>query len=103
MYYFKRVKLLCIPPYEGMRDLMVNIAARRSDIEMIIHMGDLEDGLKACISRMETSIDAIISRGGTAEIIRRNFSIPICEISLSIYDVLHAIHLAKFFPIILQL
>jgi Transcriptional regulator containing PAS, AAA-type ATPase, and DNA-binding domains len=80
-----------------MRDLMLNIAARRSDIEMIVHMGDLDDGVRAVLSRMETGIDAIISRGGTAEIIRKKFSVPTCEISLSVYDVLRAIRLAQNF------
>lgn len=93
----KKIRLLCIPPYEGMRDLMANIAARRSDINMVIHVGDLDDGLKAVTQHMGSGIDAIVSRGGTAEIIRQEFSIPTCEITLSVFDVLRAIRLAQNF------
>jgi transcriptional regulator with PAS, ATPase and Fis domain len=93
----KKVRLLCISPYEGMRDIMVNIAMRRSDIEMVIHLGDLDEGVKGVIENLSRGVDAIISRGGTAEIIRREFSIPISEVTLSVYDVLRAIRLAQGF------
>ncbi len=93
----KKVRLLCISPYEGMRDIMVNIAMRRSDIEMVIHLGDLDEGVKGVIENLSRGVDAIISRGGTAEIIRREFSIPVSEVTLSVYDVLRAIRLAQGF------
>jgi len=93
----RKIRLLCIPPYEGMRDLMANIAARRSDVELLIHVGDLESGVKIVAENIGTGIDAIVSRGGTAEIIRREFSIPTCDITLSVYDVLRAIRLAQNF------
>ncbi len=41
----RRFRILCIPPYEGMRDLIDNIAARRSDVELMVHQGNLEEGL----------------------------------------------------------
>ncbi|WOL40595.1 PrpR N-terminal domain-containing protein [Pyramidobacter sp. YE332] len=93
----KKVRLLCIAPYEGMRDVMMNIAARRSDLELVIRVGDLADGVRAVSEHLESSIDAIISRGGTAEEIRRHFSIPACEIDLSVCDILRAIRLARNF------
>ncbi|MBE6969126.1 MAG: hypothetical protein E7442_03255 [Ruminococcaceae bacterium] len=91
----KKLRLLCIPPYEGMYHLMNNIAEQRSDVEMIIHMGNLDDGLKAVLENRDKSIDAIISRGGTAETIRRHVDIPSYDIVPSVYDVLRTIRLAQ--------
>ena len=91
----KKLRLLCIPPYEGMYHLMLNIAARRSDVELIIHMGNLDDGLKAVEANRENHIDAIISRGGTAETIRRHTDIPAYDIVPSVYDMLRTIRLAQ--------
>ncbi|MGE4276674.1 MAG: PrpR N-terminal domain-containing protein [Lawsonibacter sp.] len=92
----KKLRLLCIPPYEGMYNLMTNIAAQRSDVELIIHMGNLEDGLKAVLENRDNNIDAVISRGGTAETIRAHCGdIPACDIIPSVYDVLRTIRLAQ--------
>lgn len=92
----KKLRLLCIPPYEGMYNLMTNIAAQRSDVELIIHMGNLEDGLKAVLENRDNDIDAVISRGGTAETIRTHCGdIPACDIIPSVYDVLRTIRLAQ--------
>ena len=92
----KKLRLLCIPPYEGMYNLMTNIAAQRSDVELIIHMGNLEDGLRAVLENRDNNIDAVISRGGTAETIRAHCAdIPACDIIPSVYDVLRTIRLAQ--------
>lgn len=92
----KKLRLLCIPPYEGMYNLMTNIAAQRSDVELIIHMGNLENGLKAVLENRDNDIDAVISRGGTAETIRAHCGdIPACDIIPSVYDVLRTIRLAQ--------
>ncbi len=92
----KKLRLLCIPPYEGMYNLMTNIAAQRSDVELIIHMGNLEDGLKAVLEHRDSNIDAVISRGGTAETIRAHCGdIPSCDIIPSVYDVLRTIRLTQ--------
>lgn len=92
----KKLRFLCIPPYEGMYNLMTNIAAQRSDVELIIHMGNLEDGLKAVLENRDNNIDAVISRGGTADTIRAHCGdIPACDIIPSVYDVLRTIRLAQ--------
>lgn len=92
----KKLRFLCIPPYEGMFHLMTNIAAQRSDVELLIHMGNLEDGLNAMLEHLDNDIDAVISRGGTAETIRAHCKdIPVCNIVPSVYDVLRTIRLAQ--------
>lgn len=91
----KKLRFLCIAPYEGMYHLMTNIAAQRSDVELIIQSGNLEDGLKTALDNRQRGIDAVISRGGTADALRGHMDIPICDIVPSAYDILRTIRLAQ--------
>ena len=91
----RKFKILCIPPYEGMRDLVENIAARRSDVEIIVNKGNLEEGLQIIRSSAGSNIDAIISRGCTTEMIRENINVLTCDIAPSVYDILRIIRTAN--------
>lgn len=91
----KKVRLLCIAPYEGMRELLNNIAARRNDIEIVVKVGDLEDGVRIAAENYDKNFHALISRGGTAECIRHALNIPTFEVQLNIYDVLRTIKMAQ--------
>ena len=91
----KKLRFLCIAPYEGMYHLMTNIAAQRSDVELIIQTGNLDDGLKTALDNRGRGIDAVISRGGTADALRGHMDIPICDIVPSAYDILRTIRLAQ--------
>ena len=91
----KKLRFLCIAPYEGMYHLMTNIAAQRGDVELIIQSGNLDDGLKTALDNRGRGIDAVISRGGTADTLRGHMDIPICDIVPSAYDILRTIRLAQ--------
>lgn len=91
----RKFKILCIPPYEGMRDLLENEAARRSDVELLVHQGNLNEGLKVVREKMKGNVDAILSRGCTTEIIRENVSILTYDIAPSVYDILRIIRTAQ--------
>ena len=91
----KKPRFLCIAPYEGMYHLMTNIAAQRDDVELVIQSGNLDDGLKTALDNRR-GIDAVISRGGTADVLRGHMmDIPICDIVPSAYDILRTIRLAQ--------
>ena len=91
----RKFRILCIPPYEGMRDLLDNIAAARSDVELMVHQGNLNEGLKVVRDKMKGSVDAILSRGCTTELIRENVSILTYDIAPSVYDILRIIRTAQ--------
>lgn len=91
----RKFKILCVPPYEGMRDLVENIAARRSDIELEVYNGIIEDGTDAVLSHLNSNVDAILSRGCTTEMIRRNLSVLTYDIAPSVYDILRIIRTAN--------
>lgn len=88
-------RILAIAPYESMRNLIVNLCADRPEIQLTALVGDLEEGAKLVQTIPSEDYDIIISRGGTAEIIRTVTSIPVIDISLSSYDVLSTIRLVE--------
>lgn len=93
----KRIRLLGISPYDGMKDLMLNIAQQRNDIELTAFVGDLQEGVNIVEQNLTPEINGIVSRGGTAEMIRAKFAIPVTEIHLTVYDILRAMRLAQTF------
>jgi transcriptional regulator with PAS, ATPase and Fis domain len=90
-----KIKILGIAPYEAMKTSMQKIAEERSDIDLDVYAGDLNDGVEIFNHNRQNNYDVIISRGGTAEMVGKMTSIPVVEISLSVYDILRAIKLAE--------
>lgn len=91
-------RILAIAPYESMRNLIVNLCAGRPEIQLTALVGDLDEGARLVQTIPPEDYDIIISRGGTAEIIRTVTSIPVVDISLSSYDVLSTIRLVENYP-----
>jgi len=91
----KKIKVLGIAPYEGMKSIMHKMAAERDDIDLTVYVGDLGEGVEIARRNFHSDYDVIISRGGTAEMISEITTLPLVEISLSVYDILRAIKLAE--------
>ena len=89
------IRILGIAPYEGMKAIMKNLAKERDDIDLTVYVGDLEEGVEIAKQNFHGNYDVIISRGGTASLIEAAASIPVVEITLSVYDILRAIKLAE--------
>lgn len=88
-------RILGIAPYEGMHTVMERAAQAYPNVQLDIYTGDLDEGV-AIVQRMPpNTYDCIISRGGTATLIRQVTDLPVVEINLSVYDVLSAIKLAE--------
>ncbi len=88
-------KVLGIAPYEGMRNLMLQAAASMTDVKLTVYVGDLELGAEIAARYTAQEFDVILSRGGTAELIREKSRLPVVEIELTIYDILRSIRLAE--------
>ena len=88
-----RIRILAIAPYEGMKQLMVSIAADYPQIDLTAFVGDREQGLQIAKNNFHGNYDAVISRGGTASLMRQDLRIPVVEIELSMYDILCALKL----------
>lgn len=91
----QKTKILAVAPYEGMADAISAIAQTRDDIRMTVQTGDLDNGKKIALELAHNNYDVIISRGGTAELIRSNVELPVIDIPISVYDVLRTIKLVE--------
>ena len=90
-----RTRILGIAPYEGMHTAMERAAQAYPNVQIDIYTGDLDAGV-SIVKRMPPNVyDCIISRGGTAEMIRKVTDLPVIEIRISVYDVLAAMKLAE--------
>lgn len=90
-----KARVLGIAPYEGMKTAMERAAESYPDLWLEVYTGDLEQGVDIVRNAPPDRYDCIISRGGTAEMIRSVTTTPVVEIALSVYDVLRAIKLAE--------
>lgn len=90
-----KVRVLAIAPYEEMTLVMQHALDSFPDVEMDIFVGDLEEGVNIVKNTQQNMYDCIISRGGTASLIKDLTHLPVIAINLSVYDVLSAMKLAE--------
>jgi len=90
-----KIKVLVIAPYQGLLELIKNLEQELLNFELIVHVADLAESLMLLEMYKDEPIDFIISRGGTAETLKKNTSIPVVEIELSGYDILRILTLLK--------
>ena len=88
-------RILVIAPYESMKNILLNICKDRPEIHLTVMVGDLSEGARLVQEIREDEYDIVVSRGGTAEILRTVVSIPVVEIQLSSYDILSSLKLAE--------
>ncbi len=91
----KRIKLLAIVPYEGLREIINESAKAFADLEVDTYIGDMYEGLHIAQELQHNGYVAIISRAGTAELIETVANIPVIRIQISVCDMLRAIKLAQ--------
>ncbi len=91
------MKILAIAPYEGLKELITQLA-KKEKLDITTEIGDLNQGLSLAKAAKKQGFDIIISRGGTAELIQRELSIPVVEIEVSGYDMLRVLTLVKKYP-----
>lgn len=91
----KKIKILAVAPYEGIADIIREQAARRNDIDVTVQIGDLYSGKKIAEELAYKNYNVILSRGGTAQLIRAAVETPVIDIPISGYDILRAIKLAE--------
>lgn len=92
----KPVRVLAVSPYEGLREV-IDAAAKDMPHLVITHVtGDLGEGVGAARKVIgEGFFDVIISRGGTADLLAAEFSLPVVNIDVSGYDFVRVIKLAQ--------
>lgn len=84
------VPVALIAPYAGMAELAGEI---RSEFEkpILIEVGDLLDGVRKGKELLDRGVEVVISRGGTAQLLKKHLQLPIAEIKVTAYDILQAL------------
>ncbi|MBQ1386043.1 MAG: PrpR N-terminal domain-containing protein, partial [Erysipelotrichales bacterium] len=92
----RKIRLMAIAPYEGLMDA-IQIAEKQHEHECTIDclLGDLYSGAELAKDAEAKGYDAILSRGGTADMISAAVRLPVVSIEASGYDYLRAIKLAE--------
>ncbi|PKM51631.1 MAG: hypothetical protein CVV02_05000 [Firmicutes bacterium HGW-Firmicutes-7] len=91
----RKIKILAIAPYAGLRDLINDISQERDDVEIHSYISDMHDGLMLAKELEHKGYDVILSRAGTAELIRKESKLPVIDINLSLLDMMRSIKLAQ--------
>lgn len=90
-----KYKILVFAPYQELSDTIKLVGSDRDDVELTIYNADLSEATKILSQLNENDFDAIISRGGTADLLKTVTSLPVIDISISLYDILKSIKLAQ--------
>lgn len=93
----KPYRFLGIAPYESMNLSMLRVSREYDQIDLTVYTGDLGAGAQIARRHRDENYDAIISRGGTAQMIEAVSKVPVIEIETSVYDILRAIRAVKSF------
>lgn len=80
-------RISLIAPYSDLKELSINLNSEyKWDID--IKLGNLEDAISLAKDAEKNGAQVIISRGGTALILKKNINIPVVEIKVTGYDLL---------------
>jgi propionate catabolism operon transcriptional regulator len=90
-----RIKTLVIAPYRGLVELTTSLAKEFPEFDVTVIEADLSEVVPNIKSFEEEGYDMIISRGGTARLIRKHSTIPVIEIQVSGYDIIRMLTLIK--------
>lgn len=90
-----KINIVGIAPFNGLKLSMEQVAAKFPTINFDCYVGDLNAGLEI-IDRLDLeNIDVIISRGGTALLIKDSVNIPVIEIDITVYDIMRSVKLSQ--------
>ncbi|WP_227937181.1 sigma-54-dependent Fis family transcriptional regulator [Alkalihalobacillus deserti] len=92
------MKIVAIAPYPGLKELIESTVSEEGNIEVIVEVGDLQQGVEIAKRAEANGVDVIISRGGTAALIQKEVKIPVIEIEVSAFDLLRIFTLLKDNP-----
>ena len=84
-----------IAPYEAMIPIIQECIPLFPDLDIHYSVGDLAKGAEIALMVEKNGTEVIISRGGTAQLIKQSVSIPVIDMQLSGYDMMRSLTLAS--------
>ncbi|MDO4838698.1 MAG: PrpR N-terminal domain-containing protein [Clostridia bacterium] len=91
----RQIKVLAVAPYAQLSDAIMQAAQNHPNILLKVFVGNLEQSLESYVQYSAWHHDVLISRGGTAAMLREKLNLPVFEMETSSADVLRAIKLAQ--------
>lgn len=85
-------KICLVATYRELADLARELK-QELNLPIDVLEGSLEEGARQALKAEKAGAKVIISRGGTASMIRRYVKIPVVEIRVTGYDVFRSIYL----------
>lgn len=98
-----KIKVLFVAPYRGLRELALTLLPEQSNFDVIVKEADLSAAIPLIKHYEQQGIDFVISRGGTANLIKQYTKIPVIEIKVSGYDIIRALTLIKDYKMKVQM
>mgnify|MGYP000904421934 CR=1 FL=1 len=89
------LRLLAILPYAGLQNLLLQSAERYPHLKIDCFIGDMESGAALAAMHEKNDYFAILSRAGTAKMIKKTTHLPVVDLKISISDMLRALRLAE--------
>ncbi|MET3682764.1 transcriptional regulator with PAS, ATPase and Fis domain [Alkalibacillus flavidus] len=86
-----------IAPYQSMVPIVDECRDEIDDIEISIEVGNMEEGAKIAKEAERDGYDMIVSRGGTAQLLRHVTRIPVVDVTMSGYDILRVLMMGDEF------
>lgn len=96
---YMKIKALVIAPYPGLVELTTSLKDELQDFDVDIIQSDLSEVLPILEQIEKGDYDLLISRGGTAQLLRDHSSLPVVEIQVSGYDILRMLVLVKDYKV----
>ncbi|MCW3795365.1 PrpR N-terminal domain-containing protein [Paenibacillus sp. LS1] len=92
-----RTRVHFIAPYESMIPIIQECIPRFPQLAIQTDVGDLAKGVELATRAEKNGAEIIISRGGTAQLIKKAVTIPVIDVQLSGYDMIRSLTLASQF------
>jgi PAS domain S-box-containing protein len=94
-------RILFVAPFASLAKLAEEVVVERfADSAHLIKVvkGDLQECIAIVKQAVEDGIEVIVSRGGTANLIKKNVNIPTVHIQVTVMDVLRALRQSAEYP-----
>ncbi len=92
-----RTRVHIIAPYESMTTIIEESIPLFPQLAIQCEVGDLVKGAELAAQAERNGADIIISRGGTAQLIKEAVTIPVIDVQLTGYDMIRSLTLASQF------
>ena len=89
------IRVLAVAPYSELAALIKERALNYPELKIEVVNGDLQQGVLMAQANFHQDYDIILSRGGTAQLLRENVDLPVVDIPISFLDILKAIQLSS--------